>query len=141
MKGPGGTGTRRAFPGSVPVPLPGLCLLIKWPFGTTAGHVPGSLLRLLLVDGICSLWFVFWMFGDFLWHHQVQAAAGKGQPLVRVDQAHVQVVLGIQLCSCQSAGSRVHFLKARDEQATWYQGSQTVVIQVEAPLMGKAGGL
>lgn len=69
----------------------GLCLLIEWPLGTTAGHVPGSLLWLLLVDGVYSLWLGFWIFGDFLWLCQIQVAAGKGQPPVRVNQVHVQL--------------------------------------------------
>ena len=54
------------------------CLLMEWLLGTTAGHVLGSWLWLLLVDGVCSLWFGFWTSGDFLWHHQIQVAAGKG---------------------------------------------------------------
>ena len=63
-------------------------LSARWvALGDHSWHVSGSLLQLLLVDGVCSLWFGFWIFGDFLWHHEIQVTAGKGQPLVRMGQA------------------------------------------------------
>lgn len=62
--------------------------------------------RLQFVVWFLDLWGLFMALSDpgYCWERSTH--------LVRVDQACIQLVLGIQLCNCQSVGTRVHFLEA-----------------------------